>query len=269
MKTFAYHKPTSASDAVALLASIDESRPISGGMTLLPTMKMRLATPAALIDLSAVEGLAGITVEGAIVTVGAMTRHARRRRFRRCPGGRFRRCAALASGIGDPQVRHRGTIGGSLANADPAADYPAAVVGLNATIVTDRREIPAGAFFKGLFETALAHDEIITAVRFPVPDLAGYAKFRNPASRFAIVGVFVARTGAAVTVAVTGAGPSVFRSTEVEEALSAHFAPEALASVSVDSAGLNSDIHADSEYRAHLIVAMARRAVATALAGAA
>ena len=268
MKSFAYHKPTSPAEAVALLGSIEESRALSGGMTLLPTMKMRLATPEALIDLSEVEGISGIRAGNGVVTIGAMTRHAEV-----AASAAVREAipalAALAAGIGDPQVRHRGTIGGSLANADPAADYPAGVVGLKATIVTDRREIPAGEFFKGLFETALAHDEIITAVRFPVPEFAGYAKFKNPASRFAIVGVFVAKTGDEVTVAVTGAGPSVFRSPEVEEALSASFAPGALASVSVDSAGLNSDIHADSEYRAHLIVAMARRAVSSALAGAA
>ena len=268
MKSFAYHKPTSAADAAALLGSIAESRALSGGMTLLPTMKMRLAAPSALVDLSAVEGMSGVTVDGGIVTIGAMTRHAEVAASAAVKKA-IPALAALAAGIGDPQVRHRGTIGGSLANADPAADYPAGVVGLKATIVTDRREIPAGEFFKGLFETALAPDEIITAVKFPVPDLAGYAKFKNPASRFALVGVFVAKTGDEVTVAVTGAGPSVFRTGEVEEALSANFTPEALASVSVESAGLNSDIHADSEYRAHLIVAMARRAVAAALAGAA
>jgi carbon-monoxide dehydrogenase medium subunit len=268
MKSFEYHRPASAADAVALLAASEDARAISGGMTLLPTMKMRLAQPAALVDLSAIDGLAGITVAGGTVTVGAMTRHAAVAASVEVRAA-IPALAALAAGIGDPQVRHRGTIGGSIANADPAADYPAAVLGLGATVVTDRREIAAGDFFLGLFQTALAPDEIVTAVRFPVPDMAGYAKFRNPASRFALVGVFVARTGASVTVAVTGAGPSAFRSPEVEEALSADFTPTALAAVSVDPAGLNSDIHADPEYRAHLIVAMARRAVASALAGAA
>ncbi len=268
MKSFEYHRPASAADAVALLAASEDARAISGGMTLLPTMKMRLAQPAALVDLSGIDGLAGITVAGGTVTIGAMTRHAHVAASAEV-GAAIPALAALAAGIGDPQVRHRGTIGGSIANADPAADYPAAVLGLGATVVTDRREIAAGDFFTGLFQTALASDEIVTAVRFPIPDMAGYAKFRNPASRYAIVGVLVARTGAGVTVAVTGAGPSAFRSREVEEALAADFSPDALAAVSVDPAGLNSDIHADAEYRAHLIVAMARRAVVSALAGAA
>ena len=268
MRTFDYHRPPSTADAVTLLASIGESRPLSGGMTLLPAMKMRLAAPAALVDLGAIPGLAGIVVGRGAVTIGAMTRHVD---VAASPdvAAAIPALAVLAGGIGDPQVRHRGTIGGSVANADPGADYPAAVVGLDATILTDRREIPADGFFTGLFETALAPDEIITAVRFPVPDMAGYAKFKSQASRFAIVGVFVSKTGDGVRVAVTGAGPRVFRSGEIEEALSARFSPEVLASVSVDPAGLNSDMHADSEYRAHLVVAMARRAVAAALAGAA
>jgi carbon-monoxide dehydrogenase medium subunit len=267
MRTFAYHRPASAADAVALLAGVEESRPLSGGMTLLPAMKMRLAQPAAIVDLSAIPGLAAIAVGGGSVTIGAMTRHADVAASPEVAAA-IPALAALAGGIGDPQVRHRGTIGGSLANADPAADYPAGVLGLGATIVTDRREIPADQFFTGLFATALAPDEIITAVRFPVPDVAGYAKFKSQASRFALVGVFVSKSGGSVRVGVTGAGPKAFRSPEIEEALSKRFAPEALASVSVDPAGLNSDIHADSEYRAHLIVAMARRAVAAALAGA-
>jgi carbon-monoxide dehydrogenase medium subunit len=268
MRTFAYHRPASVADAVALLAGVEESRPLSGGMTLLPAMKMRLAQPAAIVDLAAIPGLAGIAVGNGVVTIGAMTRHAD---VAASPevAATIPALAVLAGGIGDPQVRHRGTIGGSLANADPAADYPAGVLGLGATIVTDRREIPADRFFTGLFSTALAEGELITAVRFPVPDVAGYAKFKSQASRFAIVGVLVAKTGDSVRVAVTGAGPKAFRSPEIEEALSKRFAPEALASVSVDPAGLNSDIHADSEYRAHLIVAMARRAVSAALSGAA
>lgn len=268
MRTFAYHRPASTADAVALLADVEDSRPLSGGMTLLPTMKMRLAQPAAIVDLAAIPGLAGIGVSNGFVTIGAMTRHADVAASPEIAGA-IPALAVLAGGIGDPQVRHRGTIGGSLANADPAADYPAGVLGLDATIVTDRREIPADRFFTGLFQTALASDEIITAVRFPVPDVAGYAKFKSQASRFAIVGVFVAKSGDRVRVAVTGAGPNAFRSAEIEEALSLRFAPEVLASVSVDPAGLNADIHADSEYRAHLIVAMARRAVSAALAGAA
>jgi len=266
MRTFAYHKPASTADAVALLAGADESRPLSGAMTLRPAMKMRLAAPAAIVDLSAIPGLSGITAGDGVLTIGAMTRHAD---VAASPevAATIPALAVLAGGIGDPQVRHRGTIGGSVANADPAADYPAGVLGLGATVVTDRREIPADGFFTGLFETALAPDELITAVRFPIPDAAGYAKFKSQASRFAIVGVLVARRGDAIRVAVTGAGPHAFRSPEIEEALTRQFAPEALVSVSVDPAGLNSDIHADAEYRAHLVVAMARRAVAAALRG--
>ncbi len=266
MKNFAYHKPASTADAVTLLGGLDESRPLSGGMTLLPTMKQRLSAPAALVDLSAIPGLAGIAVGDGTVMIGAMTRHADVAASSPLAAA-IPALTWLAASIGDPQVRHRGTIGGSLANADPAADYPAGAVGLGATIVTDRREIAADLFFTGLFRTALAPDEIIIAVRFPVPEAAGYAKFKSQASRFALVGVFVARSGGAVRVAVTGAGPKVFRSKEIESALSANFTPAALASVSVDPFGLNSDMHADSEYRAHLIVAMARRAVASALGG--
>ena len=266
MRSFDYHRPPTAAEAVTLLSGLADARPIAGGMTLLPTMKQRLAAPAALVDLSAIDGLSAIVVSGGTVTIGAMTPHATV-----APSAEVQAAipalAALAGGIGDPQVRHRGTIGGSIANADPAADYPAAVLGLGATIVTDRREIPAEAFFKGLFETALAADEIITAVRFPVPDAAGYAKFRSQASRFAIVGAFVARTGGSVRVAITGAGPKVFRVPAIEDVLAADFSAAALASVSIDPAGLNNDMHADREYRAHLVVALTRRAVAKALAG--
>ncbi len=242
MKDFSYHKPSSVSEAVALLAASGESRPLSGGMTLLPTMKQRLASPRALIDLTALSELSGITIEGGNVTIGAMTTHAE------VAGSAALKAtipalATLAGLIGDPQVRHRGTIGGSLANADPSADYPAAALGLGATIITDRREIAADAFFTGLFQTALAPDEIIVAVRFPVPDAAGYAKFKSQASRFALVGVLAAR----------------FRA--------ADFSPAALTRISIAPSGLNSDIHADSEYRAHLVVVMARRAVEQALSG--
>jgi len=266
MKTFEYQKPASTAEAVALLGADAEAKPLSGGMTLLPTMKQRLASPTALIDLSGIAGLAGISVGAGTVTIGAMTRHATVAASAEIAGA-IPALSALAAGIGDPQVRHRGTIGGSVANSDPAADYPAGVLGLGATIVTDRREIAADTFFLGMFQTALAPDEIITAVRFPVPDAAGYAKFKSQASRFALTGVFVARFGATVRVAVTGAGPHVFRSRELEEVLAADFSPGALAAVSVDAAGLNSDFHADAEYRAHLIVAMAKRAVASALGG--
>jgi len=264
MKDFAYHRPSTLSEAVALLATDDECRPMSGGMTLLPTMKQRLASPKMIVDLAALPGLTGITVDGGSVTIGAMTTHAAV-----ADSAAIRAVipalGTLAGLIGDPQVRHRGTIGGSVANADPAADYPAAVLGLGATIVTDRREIAADIFFTAMFQTALQPGEIIVAVRFPIPDAAGYAKFKSQASRYALVGAFVARFGSSVRVAITGAGPVVFRSKDIEDALAANFSPQALARISIAPSGLSSDIHADNEYRAHLVVVMARRAVEQAL----
>ena len=264
MKDFAYHRPSTLPEAVALLATDDECRPMSGGMTLLPTMKQRLASPKMIVDLAALPGLTGITVDGGSVTIGAMTTHAAV-----AGSGAIRAVipalSTLAGLIGDPQVRHRGTIGGSVANADPAADYPAAVLGLGATIVTDRREIAADIFFTAMFQTALQPGEIIVAVRFPIPDAAGYAKFKSQASRYALVGAFVARFGSSVRVAITGAGPVVFRSKDIEDALAANFSPQALARISIAPSGLSSDIHADNEYRAHLVVVMARRAVEQAL----
>jgi len=264
MKDFAYHRPSTLSEAVALLATDDECRPMSGGMTLLPTMKQRLASPKMIVDLAALPGLTGITVDGGSVTIGAMTTHAAV-----ADSAALRAVipalGTLAGLIGDPQVRHRGTIGGSVANADPAADYPAAVLGLGATIVTDRREIAADIFFTAMFQTALQPGEIIVAVRFPIPDAAGYAKFKSQASRYALVGAFVARFGSSVRVAITGAGPVVFRSKDIEDALAANFSPQALARISIAPSGLSSDIHADNEYRAHLVVVMARRAVEQAL----
>ena len=264
MRSFAYLQPTSVPEAVALLGSTMESRPIAGGMTLLPTIKQRLAAPDALIDLSHIPGLAGIAEEGATLTIGAMTRHAQ---VAKSPLVRARlpALAGLAAGIGDPAVRNRGTIGGSIANNDPAADYPAAVLGLDATIVTSERELAADAFFIGLFETALRPDEIVTALCFPVPLAAGYAKFKAPASRYALVGVFVARTAEGVRVAVTGAGPGVFRVPAMEEALGARFDPDAIAAIRIDADGLNSDMHAEASYRAHLVTVMAKRAVLAAL----
>ncbi|MGA2289512.1 FAD binding domain-containing protein [Bradyrhizobium sp.] len=264
MKEFSYYKPATVSEAVALLAASDESRLLSGGMTLLPTMKQRLASPKAIVDLAALPGLVGITIGGGNVALGAMTTHAEVANSASVKAA-LPALATLAGLIGDPQVRHRGTIGGSIANADPAADYPAAVLGLGATIVTDRREIAAESFFKAMFQTALERDEIILAVRFPIPDAAGYAKFKSQASRFALVGAFVARFGSAVRVAITGAGPVVFRSQDIEDALASNFSPQALARISIAPSGLNSDIHADSEYRAHLVVVMARRAVEQAM----
>lgn len=265
MRAFAYHKPKSVPEAVALLANGAEGQPIAGGMSLLPALKQRLASPAALIDLSAIATLKGITADGDLLTIGAMTKH-----FDVATSPIVAKVlpalAQLAGGIGDPAVRNRGTIGGSLANNDPAADYPAAVLALGATIVTDKREIAADQFFRGLFETALEPGELITAVEFPVPLAAGFAKAPNPASRFALVGVFVAKFAFGTRVAVTGAAPSVFRVPAFEAALSRRFEPDAVNGHGVDPAGLNSDIYAEAAFRAHLITVMGKRAVAAALA---
>jgi len=260
MYEFNYHKPASLGDAAKLLSD-EDVKLVAGGMTLIPTLKQRLAKPSDLVDLATIVGLRGIKEEGAGLTVGAMTRHADVHRSdvvkRVIPA-----LAALAGMIGDPAVRNRGTIGGSIANNDPAADYPSAVVGLGATVITTKREILGDDFFTGLFETALGQDEIITAVKFPKPQAAAYQKFRNPASRYAIVGVFVARTGSGVRVAVTGAGPCVFRVPEMEAALAKSFSADAIKDIAIPDEGLNSDIHASAEYRAHLVNVMARRAVA-------
>jgi carbon-monoxide dehydrogenase medium subunit len=261
MYEFQYHRATSLDDAVRLLASGDEVKLVAGGMTLLPTLKLRLARPSDLVDLAAIGALKGISEEGDAVVIGAMTRHADVNRSpvvqRAIPA-----LAEMAGMIGDPAVRNRGTIGGSIANNDPAADYPAAVVALNATVRTNKREIAADQFFTGMFETALAPDEIVTAVRFPKVAQANYQKFRNPASRYAIVGVFVARTGGGVRVAVAGAGPVVFRVRAMEAALAKSFTADAIKDIAIPQDGLNADIHASAEYRAHLVTVMARRAVA-------
>ena len=267
MKSFVYHKASSVPDAITLLGGTAESRPIAGGMTLLPTMKQRLASPAALVDLSGIAALKGIAATGTTLSIGAMTRHVDVARSE-VVSKTIPALAKLAGGIGDPAVRNRGTIGGSLANNDPAADYPAAILALDATIVTNAREIAADRFFLGLFETALEPDELITAVKIPQPLAAGYAKAPNPASRYALVGVFVARFPAGVRLAVTGAGPVVFRVTKFEAALTGRFEPAALNGLAVDPSGLNSDIHAEAAFRAHLITVMAKRAVAAALASA-
>ena len=261
MHAFEYSAPASVADAVAALNA--DAKILAGGQTLLPTMKQRLAAPATLIDLRKVAGLAGITREGDSIVIGAMTPHAE---VATSPvAAAIKGLAHLAGLIGDPAVRHRGTIGGSLANNDPAADYPAAALALGAVIVTNKREIAADAYFTGLFETALEENEIITKVKFPIPEKSGYEKFRNPASRYAMVGVFVAKTASGVRVAVTGAGSSgVFRQAEMEAALTANFAPDAIKGVKIDPDGMLSDLHGDAEYRAHLVGVMARRAVAAA-----
>jgi len=263
MHDFTYHRPTSLADAAKALGGASEAKIIAGGMTLVPTMKQRLASPSDLIDLAGIAELKGIKLEGNTVTIGAMTTHAEVADSTDVKKA-IPALAALAEGIGDPQVRHRGTIGGSISNNDPAADYPAAILGLDATIVTNKRKIKADDFFKGMFETALAGDEIVISVSFPKPEKAGYAKFPNPASRYAMVGVMVAKTAGGVRVAVTGAGPSVFRQKDMEKALSGSFSADALKGVTVDSNGLNSDIHGAADYRAHLVGVMAGRAVAAA-----
>jgi len=264
MYDFAYQKPTSLADAVKALSADADAKALAGGMTLIPVLKQRLNKPSVVVDLAKL-GLTGITVTTNSVTIGGMTTHGAVATSADVKG-KIPALAELASHIGDEAVRHRGTIGGSLANNDPAADYPAAVLALNATIKTDRRAIGADAFFQGMFTTALQQGEIITAVEFPVPAAAAYMKFPNPASRYAIVGVFIAKTAGGVRVAVTGAGQGgVFRHTAMEQALSASFSADAIASISTPDSGLNSDIHASAEYRAHLIGVMAKRAVAKAL----
>jgi carbon-monoxide dehydrogenase medium subunit len=263
MYSFDFHRPTTVRQAVALLKEDPEAKILAGGHTLLPTMKQRLAAPSALIDLNGVEGLTGIDYQGRTVTIGAMTRHAEVAQSQPVREA-IPALADLAELIGDPAVRHRGTIGGSLANNDPAADYPAAALALSATLHTNKRKIAADEFFTGMFETALEEDEIVTKVAFPVPRRAAYAKFRNPASGYALVGVFVAKRSENVRVAVTGAGPVVFRVPEFEEALQRRFAAKSLEGLSVPADGLNDDIHASAPYRAHLIGVMARRAVQAA-----
>src|SRR5579862_588734 len=259
MYEFDYTRATSLDDAAGKLGDAD-AKLVAGGMTLIPTLKLRLAKPSQLIDLGAIPALKGISDDGGAIVIGAMTRHVEVARSAVVRSG-IPALAALAGGIGDPAVRNRGTIGGSIANNDPAADYPAAVVALNATVKTNKREIAADNFFTGLFETALQDGEIVTAVRFPKVAQANYQKFRNPASRYAIVGVFVARTAAGVRVAVTGAGPCVFRVPEMETALARSFTADAIKDIHIPQDGLNSDIHASAEYRAHLVTVMARRAV--------
>jgi carbon-monoxide dehydrogenase medium subunit len=263
MTSFAFHRPDTVPGALSVLAGVSESRALAGGMTLLPTIKQRLATPAALVDLSKIPQLFGISLAGDGLTIGAMTRHvdvAESEIIR----ARLPALANLAAGIGDPAVRNRGTIGGSVANNDPSADYPAAVLALDATVVTDRREIAADAFFVGLFETALQPNELIVALRFPIPSAAAYAKFKSPASRYATVGVCVARTAGKVRVAVTGAASCVFRVPEMEAALQRVFEPGAVAQIRIAATNLNSDMHADAAYRAHLVTVMAKKAVAAA-----
>ncbi|CAN7441511.1 xanthine dehydrogenase family protein subunit M [Rhizobium rhizogenes] len=259
-----YHRASSVDEAVKLLSGADEGKYVSGGMTLIATMKQRLASPSDLVDLRHIPSLKGIRVDGRKVTIGAATTHAEVATSAAiravCPA-----LSDLAGMIGDPHVRHMGTIGGSVANNDPAADYPSAMLALNATIVTDKRQITADDYFTGLFETALEDGELITAITFEAPEKAGYAKFPNPASRYAMTGVFVAKGADGARVAVTGAGADgVFRHAGMEQALAANWAPDAIANATVDSSALMSDLHATAEYRANLVKVMAKRAVAAA-----
>ena len=263
MYAFNYHRPDSLEAAIAVLADADDGRLLAGGQTLIPTLKQRLASPSDVVDLASVPGLGGIGREGDTIVIGAMSRHAEVAASAEVRGA-IPALASLADGIGDPQVRNCGTIGGSIANADPAADYPAVVVALGATIRTDRRTIAADDFFTDLFETALEEGEIVLSVSFPIPRRAAYSKFPNPASRYAIVGVMVAETASGVRVAVTGAGDRVFRIGAMEVALGHSFGADAIADISIPQDGLNEDIHASAEYRAHLVGVMARRAVAAA-----
>ena len=263
MYNFNYVRPASLADATKALAGKADAKIVAGGQTLLPTMKQRLAEPSDLIDLGGVAELKGIKTEGNALVIGAMTTHAEVAKSSAVKSA-IPALAVLAEGIGDPQVRNRGTIGGSISNNDPAADYPAGLVGLGATVVTNKRKIAADDFFTGLFETALEPGEIVTSVSFPIPEKAGYSKFPNPASRYAVVGVMVAKTKGGVRVAVTGAGPCVFRAAEMEKALASKFSPDAVAGIKVPATNLNSDIHASAEYRAHLVTVMAKRAVAAA-----
>ena len=263
MHSVSYHRAVSVNEAVNKVKG-SEGKFLSGGMTLIPAMKTRLASPSEVVDLSHIADLKGIKVSGDTVTIGAATTHnevATDAALKKAAPA----VAYLASHIGDPHVRHRGTIGGSIANNDPAADYPAAMLALGATIVTNSREIAADDFFTGLFETALGDGEMVTAVRFKVPTKAGYAKFPNPASRYAMTGVFVAQGAGGVRVAVAGAGENgVFRASGLESALSKSFDGSALDGAKVEASSLMGDIHASPEYRANLVVVMAKRAVAQA-----
>jgi len=266
MYDFKYHRPGTVRQAANLLAKNEDAKVIAGGHTLVPVMKQRLASPPHLVDLSHIEGLNEIEMKGRSLVIGATATHFE---VANSPtvAEAIPALAELAGMIGDPAVRHRGTIGGSLANNDPTADYPAAVMALGATIVTNKRRLKPEEFFQGLFSTALEPDEIITRVMFPLPKKAAYIKFRNQASRYALVGVFVARRPSDVRVAVTGAGGNgVFRVEAFEEALKKRFSQKVLDGLTVSPEGLNSDIHGSAEYRAHLIAVLARRAVEAATA---
>lgn len=261
---FRYLRAKTIAEAEVLFRKSSDARYLAGGQTLIPTMKQRLAAPTDVIDIARIASLSFIRRDGSHIVIGSGTRHADVAESAEVRAA-IPALALLAGQIGDPAVRHKGTLGGSLANNDPAADYPAGVLGLDATVRTSSRDIAADDFFTGMFSTALDSGEIVTEVRFPIPRRAGYTKFPNPASRYAMVGVFVADFGNAVRLAVTGAAPCVFRVPDMEAALAKNFAPDAIADVAISSDGLNADLFASSEYRAHLIGVMARRAIAAAM----
>jgi len=264
MRDFTFHRPDSLEQAGKLFDGSDDGRFMAGGQTLIPVMKQGLSASEDIIELGRIEQLKGITAAGDSLSIGAMATHAAVAASSPVQSA-IPALAALAGDIGDPHVRNRGTIGGSIANNDPAADYPAAVIGLEADVVTTARTIAADDFFVDLFETVLDEGEIVTRVDFRVPVKAAYVKFPNPASRYALVGVFVSQCAdGSVRVAVTGAGPCVFRAGAFEEALAANFSPTALDGVTLPADGLNTDIHASAEYRAHLISVLAKRAVTAA-----
>ena len=260
MYNFSYHKPASVEQAVEAMGSADDGKFVAGGQTMLPTMKHRLASPSDVIDLGGIQELTGIAVDGENISIGAMTTHAAVAASADVQN-MIPALAKLAGNIGDPAVRNRGTLGGSIANNDPAADYPAAVIALGATVKTNKRDIPADEFFTDMFETALDDSEIITSVSFPRAEAASYMKFENPASRYAIVGVFVAKTGDEVRVGVTGASPCPHRGMRLEAALNRDFTPAACDEVEIPVERMNADIHASAEYRAHLVKVMTKRAV--------
>jgi len=263
---FTYHRPNSLREATALLARLPDAKLLAGGHTLIPAMKLRLANPSALIDIARLPELSFIRTQGDSVVIGASATHADVATSEVVRNS-LPALAQLVEQIGDPAVRNMGTLGGSIANNDPAADYPAGVLGLGATVQTTGRRIPADEFFIGMFSTALGEGEIVVSVEFPIPKRASYLKFANPASRYALVGVFVAQTASGVRLAVTGAAPCVFRVPQMEAALARTFTPEAVVSIPVASDGLNVDIHGSAEYRAHLITVIAGRAVEAALNG--
>lgn len=264
MYSFRYHRASSINDARTQLGASFDAKVLAGGQTLLASLKLRLAQPDCLVDLAGIPGLDEVRVQDGKLTIGAMVSHASVAASADVKTV-IPALALLAGQIGDPLIRNRGTLGGSLANSDPAADYPAAVLGLGATIITDRRRIAADEFFVGMFQTALEPDELIMSVEFPAARKAAYIKFKHPASRFALVGVFVAKFDAEVRVAVTGAGATVFRVPSMEEALARRFDSQAIADIRLDESEINSDLHATAAYRAHLVNVLAGRAVQAAL----